>query len=101
MLDINDRNPLASDVDTDGDGTPDELDCQPLNFTVAPGLTESCDAIDSDCDGSLVDEFTNSDDDELPDCIDLDDDGAMVLDDGAGGHRRVTTGDGELLGQDS
>ena len=33
--------------------------------------------------------------------IDLDDDGAMVLDDGAGGHIRVTTGDVELLGQAS
>ena len=31
--------------------------------------------------------------------VDLDDDGAMVLDDGAGGHTRVTTGDVELLGR--
>lgn len=33
--------------------------------------------------------------------VDLDDDGAMVLDDGAGGHTRVTTGDVELLGRAS
>ena len=33
--------------------------------------------------------------------IDLDVDGAMVLDDGAGGRTRVTTGDVELLGQAS
>ncbi len=35
---------------------------------------ESCDLLDSDCDGSLVDEFDDTDGDLLPDCVDDDDD---------------------------
>jgi hypothetical protein len=62
------------DPDDDGDGDPDSSDCSPLDAAVHQGAAESCDAIDSDCDGSLVDEFDDTDNDELPDCIDDDDD---------------------------
>jgi len=38
--------------DTDGDGTPDELDCGPLAPTIHPGANDDYgDQIDSDCDG--------------------------------------------------
>jgi len=48
--------------------------------TVFPGATESCDAIDSNCDGDLVDGFSDTDSDSSPDCVDLDDDGDGSLD---------------------
>ena len=38
---------------------------------IYPGAVETCDSVDADCDGSLVDEFTDADGDDLPDCIDL------------------------------
>jgi hypothetical protein len=37
--------------DTDGDGSPDNLDCAPLNASIFPGKSESCNALDDDCDG--------------------------------------------------
>jgi hypothetical protein len=45
------------DPDDDGDGALDIDDCAPLNPNIYPGAQESCDNIDSDCDGSLQDEF--------------------------------------------
>jgi MYXO-CTERM domain-containing protein len=48
--------------------------------TVFPGATESCDAIDSNCDGDLVDGFSDTDGEGTPDCIDPDDDGDGSLD---------------------
>jgi hypothetical protein len=70
-----DGEPDCVDVDDDGDGSLDGADCEPLNPTVFPGQTELCDGIDSDCDGSLVDEDGDADADGDPDCTDLDDDG--------------------------
>lgn len=49
-------------------------DCNDSSKTAYPGATESCDQEDSDCDGSLVDSFPDSDNDSFPDCIDTDDD---------------------------
>ena len=46
-------------------------DCDPLEGS-AP---ESCDGVDNNCDGEIDEGFLNSDEDDLPDCIDLDDDG--------------------------
>ncbi|MBU3728009.1 MAG: hypothetical protein FGM37_02015, partial [Phycisphaerales bacterium] len=65
----------ACDGDDDGDGDADTSDCAPLNRDIYTGAAESCDSVDSDCDGSLVDEFLNTDGDTYPDCVDSDDDG--------------------------
>ncbi len=43
----------ACDEDDDNDGTPDQLDCQPLNAAVHPGAVEKCDGIDNNCDGQI------------------------------------------------
>ena len=66
--------PDCADDDDDNDGFPDLVDCDDFNDTVFPGAFEFCDTLDSDCDGSLVDEFANFDGDSEPDCIDADDD---------------------------
>jgi len=73
--------PDCVDPDTDGDGFEAAVDCNDANATIFPGAAEACDAVDSDCDGSLVDDFVDLDDDALPDCVDPDDDGDLVPDD--------------------
>ncbi len=60
--------------DSDGDGDPDFSDCDDSDPNIFNGAPELCDNIDSDCDGSLVDEFEDFDGDASPDCIDDDDD---------------------------
>lgn len=40
-------------IDTDGDGTPDALDCAPLDAAIHPGAAELCDDLDNDCDGEI------------------------------------------------
>ena len=46
------------DTDDDNDQFPDSVDCDPLDASIYPGAAELCDGLDSDCDGSLVDEFS-------------------------------------------
>ena len=75
-----DGQPDCIDLDDDGDGMPDVVDCQPLDETIYQGAPESCDALDSDCDGDLVDGQADTDLDGTPDCTDLDDDGDGSLD---------------------
>jgi hypothetical protein len=77
-----DLEPDCVDLDDDDDGINDSGDCGPFDASIYPGATETCDAVDSDCDGSLVDHFTNTDFDSEPDCIDVDDDGDGVDDTG-------------------
>ncbi|MEE2828078.1 MAG: MopE-related protein [Myxococcota bacterium] len=76
----NDDIPDCADEDADGDGALASIDCDDLEKTVWPGAPEFCDSVDSDCDGDLVDGFTNTDGDEKPDCSDWDDDGDGVSD---------------------
>jgi hypothetical protein len=45
------------DPDDDNDGAVDGADCAPLDSNIYPGAPEFCDSLDSDCDGSLQDEF--------------------------------------------
>ena len=72
--------PDCADPDDDDDGSLDGDDCAPLDPLRFPGNAEACDALDSDCDGSLVDEFGDVDGDGDPGCTDPDDDGDGALD---------------------
>ncbi|MCB9694911.1 MAG: hypothetical protein H6736_24140 [Alphaproteobacteria bacterium] len=54
-------------------GDPED-DCDDSQASIHPGAPESCDTVDSDCDGSTVDEDTDTDGDQVPDCVDPDDD---------------------------
>ena len=62
--------PECTDVDTDRDGSSDLEDCAPDDASIYPDAPETCDDIDQDCDGSIVDEFDDTDGDGDPDCID-------------------------------
>ncbi len=55
-------------------------DCNDAEDSVFPGAPEVCDAVDQDCDGDLVESFTDTNADGEPDCTDLDDDGDGVGD---------------------
>ena len=68
------------DTDDDNDQFPDSVDCDPLDASIYPGAAELCDGLDSDCDGSLVDEFSDVDGDSDPDCTDGDDDNDLFPD---------------------
>jgi hypothetical protein len=75
-----DGDPNCTDIDDDGDLFPDVIDCEPLDPAIYPNAPESCDAVDSDCDGDLVDLFPDADGSGTPDCIDIDSDGDGLVD---------------------
>ncbi len=75
-----DLEPDCTDLDDDNDNDPDTTDCDDNNASIHNGAVDICDGADWDCDGSLVDEFTNTDGDLEPDCFDTDDDNDTVGD---------------------
>lgn len=46
--------------DSDGDGTPDSMDCAPLNPEIHPGAVEVCDGLDNNCDGRIDEGVTTT-----------------------------------------
>ena len=72
--------PDCVDTDDDGDGDPDSSDCNDFDDAIYTGAFESCDSVDSDCNGSIVDTDTDTDSDLVPDCVDDDDDGDGITD---------------------
>ena len=46
--------------DEDGDGYPNEQDCDDTNPNVNPGATEICDQLDNDCNGSVDDNASDA-----------------------------------------
>jgi hypothetical protein len=78
-----DNDGLCDDGDADGDGEEAPTDCDDGDASINTSADEVCDEIDQDCDGSIIDEFEDLNDDGLPDCLsdDLDGDGSLSTDD--------------------
>jgi hypothetical protein len=72
------------DGDGDGDGIDVPLDCDDQAIAIHPGAFEACNGIDDDCDGTSDEGFDDHDGDLLADCVDQDDDGDWIPDDGDG-----------------
>jgi len=69
------------DPDDDNDGAADEEDCEPLNAWVHPDAIEVCNGVDDNCNGQTDEEFTDTDEDGIADCVDNDADGDGYLND--------------------
>jgi hypothetical protein len=76
----NDLQGDACDDDDDNDGALDSDDCQPTNPAIHPLAQELCNGVDDDCNGVTDEGFTDTDNDNLADCLDPDDDGDLLLD---------------------
>jgi hypothetical protein len=51
------------ELDLDGDGVPEDVDCSPYDASIHPGALELPDGLDQDCDGSVDEDTSSSDDD--------------------------------------
>lgn len=72
------------DLDDDGDGSPDLVDCAPLDATRGLDAPELCNGIDDDCDGE-IDEFLGCQDPVDTDALGAADvSGSDVSDNGSG-----------------
>lgn len=74
-------------TDADGDGvTPGDGDCDDANAEVYPGVTESCDGVDNNCNGFVDEGLADTDADGTADCVDaetcdgVDNDGDGAID---------------------
>jgi hypothetical protein len=78
----------------------DGNDCDPSDGAIYAGAPESCDTIDSDCDGDLVDGASDLDGDGTPDCVDpdVDGDGDLAGADCDDGDASIAHGAAEVLG---
>ena len=77
--DCDDGDASVEGLDADGDGsTTCDGDCDDADPAVAPGLTEICDGVDTDCDGTLPPADADGDGDGDWACNDCDDADATV-----------------------
>ncbi|MEL6346009.1 MAG: MopE-related protein [Myxococcota bacterium] len=58
-------------IDNDGDGYSASEDCADNDAQVRPGIAETCDGIDNNCNGLIDEGFGDSDSDAIADCIDV------------------------------
>jgi len=72
------------DTDKDNDGFEIANDCNDLDKTVFPGAYEACNGVDDNCNSLTDEDWVDSNNDHQADCVDPDDDGDGVLDDGDG-----------------
>jgi hypothetical protein len=63
-----DGSPDCVDLDDDGDGSPDNLDCGPTDPAVFPGAPEACNGADDDCNGSVSADEDDDDGDGFRGC---------------------------------
>ena len=75
-----DGNGDACDGDLDGDGFSPPKDCDDENPDTKPGADEVCDGVDNDCDDQIDEGFSDTDNDQIANCLDSDDDGDGVPD---------------------
>ncbi len=62
---------LGASIDNDGDGSTEcQGDCNDNDPTRHPGLAETCDGRDNDCDGSVDEGFPDGDADGIANCVD-------------------------------